>query len=95
MKPRKHAELIKAWADGAEIQFRVKGGEWIETVDTPAWKENLEYRIKPEEKTPVVRYLWAYDNQLINRFATEEEAAMNVGGRIYKRLDWSRTEFEE
>lgn len=94
MKPRKHAELIKAWADGAEIQYKTNNGHyWVDDKD-PCWNiDEFEFRIKPEEKKPVVRYLWAYDGQLINRFATEEEAAMNVGGRIYKRLDWSRTEF--
>lgn len=91
----KHAELIKAWADGAEIEFwSSPDNKWYLT-ERPSWDAGKTYRIKPEKKKPVVRWLWAYDGQLINRFATEEEAAMNVGARIYKRLDWSRTEFEE
>jgi hypothetical protein len=48
--PHKHAELIKAWADGAEIQYH-KGHEWCDVVDnTPYWYECNEYRIKPEPK---------------------------------------------
>ena len=61
MKPHKHAELIKAWADGAEIEFRFKDGiqGWSD------WKPNdgrfsndpwWEYRIKPEPKPDVVTY---------------------------------------
>lgn len=47
-----HADLIKAWADGAEIElFDEIRDVWIR-VATPAWDTWLEYRIKP--KTPVV-----------------------------------------
>lgn len=63
MKPRKHAELIKAWADGAEIQKRGLIGnhqfvpDWEDEKD-PRWSnEYYEYRIKPEPKPDVVRYL--------------------------------------
>ena len=51
-KPHKHAELIKAWADGAEIQLFDRGLKiWTDTVDNqPAFKEDIEYRIKP---TPI------------------------------------------
>ena len=56
-KPHKHAEIIKAWADGAEIQ--VKPMCWATWADTPcpSWESGLEYRIKP--KTIKYRtYLW-------------------------------------
>ena len=44
----KHAELIKLWADGAEIQYRVgQYSQWEDCLDTPAWKLNFQYRIKP------------------------------------------------
>jgi len=50
----KHAEIIKAWADGAEIESRTlfihAGGtnQWGETTN-PAWNNsNLDFRIKPE-----------------------------------------------
>jgi hypothetical protein len=49
-KPHVHAELIKAWADGAEIQVRTsrsKNPEWLD-VETPRWEQQMEYRIKPE-----------------------------------------------
>ena len=52
--PHKHAELIKAWADGAEIQY-FDGGEWWDT-DGPSWAEEHTYRIKPEPKHDKVYY---------------------------------------
>lgn len=45
--PHKHAELIKAWADGAEIELRTV--KW-EPCPYPSWSPNTEYRIKPEPK---------------------------------------------
>lgn len=53
MKPHKHAELIKAWADGAEIE-ELNNGIWFNSY--PIWNENIEYRIKPEPKPDVVMY---------------------------------------
>lgn len=48
-KPHKHAEVIKAWADGAEIEYRdPKDGEPWELVVNPCWIPEFEYRVKPE-----------------------------------------------
>ena len=45
----KHADLIHAWADGAEIQYRpVPGyGEWKDEPLHLIWDNFAEYRIKP------------------------------------------------
>jgi hypothetical protein len=47
--PHKHAKLIKAWADGAEIEYRKQGAYWV-ADDEMGWYEDYEYRIKPEPK---------------------------------------------
>lgn len=68
MTPHKHAALIKAWADGAEIEYRCADDPLDSTwyhVDTPLWNIYAEYRIKPE--TIKYRcYLWKtpYYNEL-------------------------------
>ena len=54
-KPHKHAELIKAWADGAEIEAYFGGGVWV-YVENPKWQIGTTYRIKPETKPDVVYY---------------------------------------
>jgi len=51
----KHADLIHAWADGAEIQWKNRNGQW-EDMGEPLWNENHEYRIKPEPKPDIVMY---------------------------------------
>lgn len=51
--PHKHAELIKAWADGAEIQYYFHGEfqrEWRDCGREPSWGKYQEYRIKPITK---------------------------------------------
>lgn len=50
-KPHKHAEVIKAWADGEEIQFQMdSNGSWEDCKNNrPTWYEYNEYRVKPRE----------------------------------------------
>ncbi len=96
----KHADLIHAWADGAEIQGRVNQQEWRD-MEAPSWYDRWEYRIKTEEKKPVVRWLWAYKNgyawMQLPTYATEAEAEMNKPAALVNlvKLEWSRTEFPE
>lgn len=51
-KPRPHAELIRQWADGCEIQYRKPGTDrWVDSPE-PAWVADYDYRIKPARKYP-------------------------------------------
>jgi len=52
--PHKHAALIKAWADGAEIEFRWDCLDDWRRITTPRWDQDGDYRIKPEPKPDVV-----------------------------------------
>ena len=50
----KHAELIKAWADGAEIEyFSPATAQWLDVAPASPWSNNCEFRIKPEPKPDV------------------------------------------
>jgi hypothetical protein len=45
--PQKHADLIKAWADGAKIEKQDSTGEWF--IDyKPDWYEYSNYRLFQE-----------------------------------------------
>lgn len=62
-KPHKHCELIKAWADGLEIEFLSKvDGKWwsVDECDFNTWDEAYEYRVKPEAKPDVVWFAEGY-----------------------------------
>ena len=52
----KHAELIHAWADGAKIQVKFNENTWID-LDTPNWDSTYIFRIKPEPKPDIVKYV--------------------------------------
>ena len=72
----KHCDLIKAWADGAEIQQRhpVDPTKWEEISKYPSWSDGMEYRIKP--KTIKYRnFLWysQFSARLVVSLCTYEE----------------------
>ena len=49
MRRHKHADVIHAWAEGAELQFYNKPFERWETAKQPGFLESTLYRIKPKE----------------------------------------------
>ena len=61
-KPHKWAKEIKAWADGAEIEWRTNNGsmhtEWREAGEVPNWHVAIaEFRIKSQPKEPQYLYV--------------------------------------
>jgi hypothetical protein len=54
--PHVHAELIKAWADGAEMEVKVPSRSGWHACPNPSWVETYEYRIKLEPKPDVMVY---------------------------------------
>ena len=61
MKPHKHAELIKLWADGAEIECLEDCNSWI-PVTKPIWREDWVYRIKPQPKPADLGIMFSVNN---------------------------------
>ena len=78
---RKHSELIKAWADGAEIQFfRESTSEWVDT-SCPIWIDDYEYRIKPEPKPDTYAYMVAahqYGVCAVSELTANKSAGDNI-----------------
>ena len=77
----KHAELIHAWADGAEIQVQTNDGSW-NTLPNPHWTA-LTYRIKPKE--PIVRYACAKFTDYVHLLPEE-----NAYNRHHTSTYWSK-----
>ena len=65
MTQHKWHKEIKAWADGAEIQFFSAGYGWMD-AGIPEWLDESEYRIKPQPKKP--QYLYVYNKGSLNKF---------------------------
>ncbi len=53
-KPHKHAELIKAWADGCEAEYRTNTTSAWRVAKNPDWSVDCEWRIKPHPKADIV-----------------------------------------
>jgi len=52
----KHYDMIGAWAEGKQIQVEEMDGTWSD-IQGPSWSGHNQYRIKPEPKPDVVKYL--------------------------------------
>ena len=68
MKQHKWHKEIKAWADGAEIEYRetrFPKDEWLEAPN-PYWDcDKTEFRIKPQPKEPQYLYVWNISSKII------------------------------
>ena len=53
-QPHKHKDVIIAWANGAEVEFRNANTpiDW-KPIKVPTWFMDTEYRVKPEPKESV------------------------------------------
>lgn len=84
-KPHKHAELIKAWADGAEIEWRPLGsiGNWMPVPNPGTWGDHIEYRVKPEVKTDY-KSIRDFVEPIYNTFKAESNLKIQslVGNKI-------------
>jgi hypothetical protein len=87
MKPHKHAELIKAWADGAEIECR-DCRVWYHAKD-PRWQEDMEYRIKRETKPDIVKSFVLEANPILGLRLNEIS-----GFQKQPHEDWIRIVFD-
>ena len=59
--PHVHTEVIKAWADGQDVEWSFDGYEWstanLNSGEILSWSPKVKYRVKP--KSPKVIELYA------------------------------------
>jgi hypothetical protein len=80
--PHKHAEAIKAWADGWQIEYRPdRQQHWTLCGHAfkPSWSEEYEYRVKPEKVYPVTQMTTADFNSAL---AGDRESLVSEGTAI-------------
>ena len=53
-QPHKHKDMIIAWANGEEIEYRDPdtSSEW-KPIKGPSWLPDIEYRVKPDTKESI------------------------------------------
>lgn len=97
----KHADLIIAWANGAEIEYYHKNFKSWNPANAPVWREDIEYRIKP--KPLIKKYQWACNSSAVcfvtNGYYADEQALRLAYGCTnfiwVQRIDPSMKEFED
>lgn len=84
MNKHKHADLIHAWADGAQIQHHHQFEDRWDDVDSPRWLDDHYYRIKPEPIPDIVKVFYLESNSLVGlRFS---ESFVNIDTRGKNRI---------
>lgn len=79
MAEHKHAAVLRAVADGKAVQFKAQSPDgWADFHSNlsinPLTHTHLEWRIKPEPKPDVVRYVNMYFEGIGDPYASKEEA---------------------
>lgn len=94
MTEHKHADLIKAWADGNSIEYlRTLSTGWAEPVNGPAWTPSTKYRIKaPDPKSPQVALIFnrMHRTSFITQhtYATMDDLVEEISPSNYMFLGW-------
>ena len=90
-KRHKHADLIHAWAEGADIQYNCLITGWKD-IEDPCFYEDNEYRIKP--KTKIVRFRnWYHTNGRV--YASHSQCEENGPDFVKWLGDWQEVDVEE
>ena len=92
MEQHKWHKEIKAWADGAVIQFKDSHDrdEWFDCADNePTWEtiDFLEFRIKPQPKEPQYLYVYQGIGELVLERSNTLVLDMNLIGKIKLEVD--------
>jgi len=91
-KPHVHKDLIIAWANGAEIEFKLQEEtEWrsyqtLGVPNNPMWNETTSYRIKPEPKPDVVRYFGIDKEDSYSDFMLTERQLIHYSWNQYIKI---------
>jgi hypothetical protein len=88
MKKHKWHKEIKAWADGAEIEWwNDVHGRW-ENEKEPMWSVVNKYRIKPQPKEPQYLYAYKVNAKIVELY---DELQMGWDGKMLLgkiKLEW-------
>lgn len=78
MKPHKHCEVIKAWADGARIEYRKFSHETWRISIHPAWYEDHEYRVAERGMYRLGFYIGATRNYVVAHQADSRKEQRHI-----------------
>lgn len=86
LKAHKHKDLIIAWANGEEIECFDPNFKIWETVPSPGWQPDGQYRIKPKKKEPVVRTMFVEVNPSLDYAYNEHNLRLTFDAESHKLI---------
>ena len=87
--PQKHCELIKLWADGAEIEFWSNAISNWQAIEVPNWVANTKYRVKPLPVPNVVMWHAVNASGIGGGWKTKSGAIFAASTSILLRIELS------
>jgi len=102
-KPHKHAAVIKAWADGAEIEFlnnSTNSWQAVTLDNSPLWSLSTQYRVKPKPRIERIRVALMHSGKGSHwtmLVSTDEDAVWAGNMPAFRRwlCDWQEIELPE
>jgi hypothetical protein len=95
VKSHPHCEIIKAWADGAEIQwYHEYEQRWYDHIDPPSWSSAQRYRIKPKVEYKLYLYTTSTGEKAVCAFNKAHNSLLDVENTI-NFLYWITPEWIE
>jgi hypothetical protein len=81
-KVKGRIELMQAWLDGKQVQYKDLARNWID-IDEPSWSSMYEYRIKPENK----KFYIGIDKSEVTGLDTKVDRLMGSEGVVELSFD--------
>ncbi len=91
--PHKHAEVIRAYADGHDVQM-CSAGSWVD-IKYPVFAEEYQFRVKPEPKTHKYRVALFSDGKnvwTISEDERDDEVFVGFSSFVRYLTDWIEVE---
>lgn len=97
--PHKHAKVIKAWAEGRQVQVYLTCSNKWETLDNNSkwisWSEDLKYRIKPKTiEVKYRRFLWKHGNGNVAVYVESADVTPGVNEKSLHFVKWIDKEWQ-
>lgn len=84
---RPHADLIKAWADGADVEYYDSSTMMWFLATTPDWHPSTTYRIKPSVPDPIIRKMFVEAHPTLDNAYDKPNLKLTFDGTSLKLIN--------
>ena len=90
----KHADVIIAWANGADVQYRSNTNDCWHDCKNPRWVDHFKYRAKPETFRYRLALFKDSDRTWVVAYSSQQAADIACSAINFVRwlTDWAEVE---